>query len=162
MNHSNDKPNVAYVRDKNVSSLNFMTTSLIQPGDELCIYHGKNLWFQADCNGRSENDQRPDSSTEPSEIDGFALFPENGLESVSEVNASFPRSANETQSRKPPTTTDNRNLATPSPPQDSASQAILKEDLPFDKLKFPDELEPETEDGPMPTSASGIQRVSSL
>ena len=44
-NHS-ETPNVSYTLDSSTESIRYTTTKLIQPGDEMCIFYGHNLWFE--------------------------------------------------------------------------------------------------------------------
>lgn len=43
-NHSN-KPNVGFQRDFDGKLIRYITLREIQPGEELCISYGPNLWF---------------------------------------------------------------------------------------------------------------------
>ncbi|KAH9911503.1 uncharacterized protein B0H18DRAFT_892713 [Fomitopsis serialis] len=45
-NHS-QQPNVSYTLDTETESIRYMTTRRIQEGDELCIFYGHKLWFDA-------------------------------------------------------------------------------------------------------------------
>ncbi len=44
-NHS-DPPNVTYEIDLATDSIRYTTVRDIEPGEELCIFYGHNLWFQ--------------------------------------------------------------------------------------------------------------------
>ncbi|KAG7443141.1 uncharacterized protein BT62DRAFT_972973 [Guyanagaster necrorhizus] len=44
-NHS-DSPNVTYEIDLSTESIRYTTVHDIEPGEELCIFYGHNLWFQ--------------------------------------------------------------------------------------------------------------------
>ena len=43
-NHS-ETPNVSYMLDASTDSIRYITTKLIEPGDEMCIFYGHTLWF---------------------------------------------------------------------------------------------------------------------
>ncbi|SRR6266436_9805146 len=44
-NHS-DSPNVSYSIDTATDSIRYTTVRAVEPDEELCIYHGSNLWFE--------------------------------------------------------------------------------------------------------------------
>ncbi|KAF8916980.1 cytidine deaminase-like protein [Mucidula mucida] len=52
-NHS-DVPNVSYELDHSTDSIRYITTRVIESGQELCIFYGHPLWF-SDANGSSQN-----------------------------------------------------------------------------------------------------------
>ncbi|CAK5269754.1 unnamed protein product [Mycena citricolor] len=58
-NHS-ESPNVSYTLDPATESIHYTSTRNISEGDELCIYYGSNLWFDA-----TGSDQSHHQSPEP-------------------------------------------------------------------------------------------------
>jgi tRNA-specific adenosine deaminase 3 len=69
-NHARE-PNVSYRRDKKANTIEYTTTKLVLPGQELCIYYGSDdkLWFKMedsiDCRDSGESiDKTPRSSWE--------------------------------------------------------------------------------------------------
>jgi len=45
-NHS-DVPNISFLIDTSTESIRYKTVQNIAEGDELCIFYGHNLWFEA-------------------------------------------------------------------------------------------------------------------
>ncbi|KAF9481206.1 hypothetical protein BDN70DRAFT_912372 [Pholiota conissans] len=57
-NHSHS-PNTSYTRDTKLDCIMYTTVHDVQPGEELCIYYGDNLWF-SDANAGSSKEDTPD------------------------------------------------------------------------------------------------------
>ncbi|KAK0449219.1 cytidine deaminase-like protein [Armillaria borealis] len=60
-NHA-DPPNVTYEIDLGTDSIRYTTVRDIEPGEELCIFYGHNLWFQP-----VESDSHPTEESEAEE-----------------------------------------------------------------------------------------------
>lgn len=59
-NHS-QQPNVTYTLDPKTESIRYTTTRKIEEGEELCIFYGHKLWFDALDAGPSETQlEEPD------------------------------------------------------------------------------------------------------
>ncbi|KAG8874441.1 hypothetical protein FRB97_005908 [Tulasnella sp. 331] len=62
LNHSTERPNVSYTKDKKNDVIRFTTTKPIAPGEELFIYYGTNLWFPEAGSELSDTTSQPKSN----------------------------------------------------------------------------------------------------
>ncbi|TFK73590.1 cytidine deaminase-like protein [Pluteus cervinus] len=75
-NHS-ATPNLSFIVDAVTESIRYLTIGQINPGDELCIFYGHNLWFQPLEISTAVEDSTP---VVPDEGDGWSALP--GLDEV--------------------------------------------------------------------------------
>ena len=66
-NHSST-PNINYVRDYNTDSIAYITSRVVEEGEELCNFYGTKLWFEESDNIK---DRRRFEDSEDQEGDPF-------------------------------------------------------------------------------------------
>ncbi|KAJ7696082.1 cytidine deaminase-like protein [Mycena rosella] len=74
-NHSNF-PNLSYTIDASTDSIRYSTTRNVEPDEELCLYHGGNLWFEP----VGPNGARPSSGAQENEDSWGGLSNVDGLQ----------------------------------------------------------------------------------
>lgn len=172
MNHD-DNPNVSYSLIRDLCYIKFTVAKAIQPGDELCIYYGSKLWFPSRTNGVPQ-DSRTDQGPEIDAFPNFLPFQEETSASSSSREAPGLKAqaiAGGSTSESPASTSspvyERGNKEQPRAAVDSKTRQIslnAKEDsaakdvvpsalLPFERFKFPEEEDAESDDGPIPMSA---------
>ncbi len=82
-NHS-DPPNVTYEIDLATDSIRYTTVRDIEPGEELCIFYGHNLWFQP-----VESDSHPAEESDAEEPLPMSANSQSHDDIVAEDNLPF-------------------------------------------------------------------------
>lgn len=127
-NHSS-APNVSYVLDPLTESIRYTTTRRILPGEELCIFYGHKLWF--DAVDAADGSSGTTDAIVPVD-DGFGGLAGLGMDKDGEENAVAGPSNGPTA----------ESILGSCPYYDDLDDDILQdEDLPFTWLKPPPEEE---------------------
>lgn len=170
MNHD-ESPKVSYSICRDIRCIKFTTMKSIQTGDELCIYYGSKLWFPSEAETATLASEIAPVDQEIDGLPGLSLLHDEHIIPSSETRLKDPvdgpkhtpgdstnilsssLSTSRSSSKKKPKSSA-KEIQTPSGirKDPSVTDIVAPEDLPFERFKFPDEDDVESDDGPIPTS----------